>query len=87
MRSRQSELHEERLEGPLQIGDSVRILSFGQTAELLGLSADRGEAEVQMGPMRLRVSVDNIERISKRKAATNERERASITRPASRRSS
>ena len=40
-------------------------------AELLGLSPDRDEAEIQMGPMRLRVSVDNIERISKRKAATD----------------
>jgi len=35
-----------------------------------------------MGPMRLRVSVDNIERTSKRKAAAaDERERPSITRP------
>jgi len=82
IRSRQLEPQEQRLEGPLQIGDAVRVLSFGQTAALLGLSADRGEAEVQMGPMRLRVSVDNIERISKRKAATaDERERPSITRP------
>src|SRR5438876_273729 len=57
-------------EGPLQIGDTVRVLSFGQNAELLGLSADRSEAEVQMGALRFRVSVDNIERLSKRKAAT-----------------
>jgi len=56
-------------QGPLQIGDTVRVLSFGQNAELLGLSADRSEAEVQMGSMRFRVSVDNIERISKRQAA------------------
>ncbi len=63
----------ERLEGPLRIGDAVRVLSFGQNAELVGLSADRGEAEVLMGSMRFRVNVDNIERISKRKAATEER--------------
>ena len=56
-------------QGPLQIGDTVRVLSFGQNAELLGLSADRSEAEVQMGSMRFRVSVDDIERISKRQAA------------------
>ena len=80
-RPRQSESHEPQLQGPLKIGDTVRILSFGQTAELLGLSSDRGEAEVQMGPMRLRVSVDNIERISKRKAAADEREWPSVTRP------
>lgn len=81
VRSRQSETHEQRLEGPLQIGDTVRVLSFGQTAELLGLSPDRGEAEVQMGPMRLRVNVDNIERISKRKASADGHERHGITRP------
>ncbi len=64
---------EEKLEGPLQIGDTVRVLSFGQNADLLGLSADRSEAEVQMGALRFRVNVDNIERISKRKAAAEER--------------
>ncbi len=63
VRARQSSPQEERLEGPLQIGDTVCVLSFGQTAQLLGLSADRGEAEVQVS-MRVRVSVDNIERIT-----------------------
>jgi len=81
VRSRQPEPQEERLEGPLQIGDTVRVLSFGQTAELLGLSSDRGEAEVQMGSMRLRVSVDNIERISRRKATAEERKRPMVTLP------
>ena len=60
-------------EGPLHIGDTVRVLSFGQKAELLGLSPDRSEAEVQMGSLRFRVSVDNIERLSKRQASTAER--------------
>jgi len=59
----------EAVQGPLQIGDTVRVLGFGQNAELLGLSSDRSEAEVQMGSMRFRVDVDNLERISKRKAA------------------
>ena len=62
--------------GPLQIGDTVRVLSFGQNAELLGLSSDRSEADVQMGPLRTRVSVDNLERVSKRQAAAGERGRA-----------
>ena len=62
----------ERLDGPLQIGDSVRVLSFGQNAELLGLSSDRSEAEVQMGAMRFRVGVDNLERLSKRQAPRKE---------------
>ncbi len=72
---------DERLEGPLQIGDTVRVLSFGQNAELLGLSADRSEAEVQMGALRFRVSVDNIERLSKRKAAAAERDRPNVILP------
>lgn len=80
-RPRQSSPEEERLEGPLQIGDTLRVLSFGQNAELLGLSADRSEAEVQMGALRFRVSVDNIERLSKRKAAADERERPNVILP------
>jgi DNA mismatch repair protein MutS2 len=62
------ELQEEKAEGPLSIGDTVRVLSFGQNAELIGLSGDRSEAEVKMGSMRFRVGVDNIERLSKRQA-------------------
>lgn len=69
---KKAETAQEKLEGPLQIGDTVRVLSFGQNAELLGLSADHDEAEVQMGALRFRVNVDNIERISKRKAGAEE---------------
>lgn len=64
---------EEKVEGALRIGDTVRVLSFGQNAELVGLSADRSEAEVKMGSLRFRVGVDNIERISKRQADSQER--------------
>ncbi len=66
---KKAEAEPERIDGPLQIGDIVRVLSFGQNAELLGLSPDHSEAEVQMGSLRFRVNVDNIERISKRQAA------------------
>jgi DNA mismatch repair protein MutS2 len=66
-------VQEGKVEGPLRIGDVVRVLSFGQNAELIGLSADRSEAEVKMGSMRFRVSVDNIERLSQRQAAAEER--------------
>ncbi len=61
-------------EAPLQIGDTVYVQNFGQNAELVGLSADRSEAEVQMGALRFRVNVDNIERLSKRKAAATQAE-------------
>jgi DNA mismatch repair protein MutS2 len=74
--ARKAEPKEERAEGPLRIGDTVRVLSFGQNAELIGLSADRSEAEVKMGSMRFRVSVDNIERQSKRQAESEERVQA-----------
>ncbi len=80
-RPRQRTPEEEKQEGPLQIGDTVRVLSFGQNAELLGLSADRSEADVQMGALRLHVSVDNIERLSKRKSASQEREHPNIILP------
>ncbi len=50
------------------------MLSLGQNAELVGLSADRSEAEVQMGSLRFRVSVDNIERLSKRQATQGSKE-------------
>ncbi|MGH2494024.1 MAG: endonuclease MutS2 [Ktedonobacteraceae bacterium] len=72
---KKAEAEPEKLAGPLQIGDTVRVLSFGQNAELLGLSADRSEAEVQMGAIRFRVSVDTIERISKRQATSEDREK------------
>jgi DNA mismatch repair protein MutS2 len=72
-RPRKAEPEAQRLDGPLQIGDSVRVLSFNQTAELVGLSPDHSSAEVQMGSLRLRVDSNNIERISKRKAVVMER--------------
>ncbi len=60
-------------EAPLRIGDTVFVQNFGQNAELVGLSADHSEAEVQMGALRFRVNVDNIERLSRRKATAEER--------------
>jgi len=71
--AKKAEPQDEKAEGPLRIGDIVRVLSFGQNAELIGLSADRSEAEVKMGALRFRVSVDNIERLSKREAQAEER--------------
>ncbi len=70
---RKPEPIDEKAEGPLRIGDTVRVLSFGQNAELIGLSSDHSEAEVKMGSMRFRVGVDNIERLSKRQAESQER--------------
>ncbi|HEY1354108.1 MAG TPA: endonuclease MutS2 [Ktedonobacteraceae bacterium] len=72
---------ETKAEGPLRIGDTVHVFSFGQNAELIGLSADRSEAEVKMGSMRFRVSVDNIERLSLRQAASSEALQPAIVLP------
>ncbi len=80
-RPRKAEPQPEKLEGPLQIGDTVRVLSFGQNAELVGLSPDRSEADVQMGALRFHVSVDNIERISKRQATAAERASSGVVVP------
>ncbi len=79
--ARKEEVADEKFEGPLRSGDTVRVLSFGQNAEVLGLAADRGEADVQMGALRIRVSVDNLERVSKRKATAAERAQPAIVVP------
>ncbi len=71
--ARKTETQSEKATAPLRIGDTVRVLSFGQNAELIGLSADRSEAEVKMGSLRFRVNVDNIERLSKHEAESQER--------------
>jgi DNA mismatch repair protein MutS2 len=71
--TRRPEPQEEKAEGPLRIGDTVRVHSFGQNAELISLSPDHSEAEVKMGALRFRVSVDNIERLSKRQAESQEK--------------
>ncbi len=55
---------EEVAEGPLKVGDLVRVLSFNQTAELVSLSPERGEAEVQMGALRFRVGLENLQRLA-----------------------
>ncbi len=71
--ARKAEPQEEKATGPLRIGDTVRVLSFGQNAELVSLSPDHSEAEVKMGALRFRVGVDNIERLSKRQMESQER--------------
>ncbi len=54
--------------GPLQVGDTVRVRSLNQTGELVSLPDARGEVEVQLGLLKLRVSAENLERLSKRQA-------------------
>jgi DNA mismatch repair protein MutS2 len=64
---------EEAAAGPLAVGDTVRVLTLGQSAEVLEMSADGAEAEVQMGPMRLRVGVGDLQRLRRRQPDSEER--------------
>jgi DNA mismatch repair protein MutS2 len=54
--------------GPLQVGDTVRVRSFNQTGELVSLPDAKGEVEVQLGLLKVRVAAENIERLSRRQA-------------------
>jgi len=54
--------------GPLQVGDSVRVRSFNQVGELVSLPDAKGEVEVELGLIKVRVAAENIERLSRRQA-------------------
>jgi DNA mismatch repair protein MutS2 len=62
------EAAEESLDGPPQVGDAVEVLSLGQVGDLLDLSADGDEAEVQMGSMRVRARVHDLRRVRRRQS-------------------
>ncbi len=59
--------------GAFQVGDPVRVISMNLRGELIGLPDSRGEAEVQLGMMKMRIRVDDLERLSRRKARALER--------------
>ena len=63
-----AEAADESLDGPPRIGDAVEVLSLGQVGELLDLSADGSEGEVQMGSMRVRARVDDLRRVRRRES-------------------
>jgi DNA mismatch repair protein MutS2 len=75
-RSAQAQETEERLPGPVVVGDTVRVRGMDQRGEVVSLSEARGEAEVQLGALKARVPLADLERISRRQA------RAEETRPA-----
>lgn len=54
--------------GELAVGDQVRVSSLGQQGEVVAAANTRGEVEVQVGAMRMRVAASNLERLSKRRA-------------------
>jgi DNA mismatch repair protein MutS2 len=54
--------------GPLEVGDTVFVRSMGQRGEVVSLLNGRGEVEVQLGAMKLRVPTSQVERLSRRQA-------------------
>jgi DNA mismatch repair protein MutS2 len=46
-------------------GDRVSIRGLGQTGEALSVPDDRGEVDVQLGSLRMRVKLDQIERVNR----------------------
>ena len=60
-------------EGPLAVGDAVRILSMNQRGEVLSAPNAQGDVEVQLGALKLRVGVSNLERLSRRQARAEDR--------------
>jgi DNA mismatch repair protein MutS2 len=72
----------EKLDGPLQVGDRVRVLRLDQTGELISLAADGNDAEVQIGPMRMRVPLRDLEKIRRPRAEPDpERSQPAISLP------
>jgi DNA mismatch repair protein MutS2 len=56
------------ISGPLEVGDTVFVRSMGQRGEVVALLSGRGEVEVQLGAMKLRVPTSQVERLSRRQA-------------------
>ncbi|HEY7984910.1 MAG TPA: endonuclease MutS2 [Ktedonobacterales bacterium] len=58
--------------GPVAVGDTVRIRSMGQRGEVAAILEGRGEAEVQLGALKMRVPLADLERLSNRQARAQE---------------
>jgi DNA mismatch repair protein MutS2 len=72
---------EEAAGGPLEVGDTVLVRSLNQRGELVGLSDAKGEVEVQLGLLKVRVPLENIERLSKRQARAEESRSSRVSLP------
>jgi DNA mismatch repair protein MutS2 len=79
---RVNEPTEETLSGPLSIGDTVYVRGMDQRGELVSLPDGRGEVEVQLGMLKLRVSEDDVVRLSRRQARSEPTSSVSIPRRA-----
>jgi DNA mismatch repair protein MutS2 len=54
--------------GPLEVGDTVLVQSMGQRGEVVSLANGRGEIEVRLGALKMRVPENQVERLSRRQA-------------------
>jgi DNA mismatch repair protein MutS2 len=82
---RTADQDEEPLAGPIEVGDVVRVRRYNQSGEVLALLADGNEVEVQLGALKTRLPVNEVERISRRQAvrgAAGSERAGRATRPA-----
>ncbi len=79
---RVNEPDEEALAGPLALGDTVYVSSMDQRGELVSLPDGRGEVEVRLGALKLRVPERDVLRLSRRQAKSEPTSSISIPRRA-----
>jgi DNA mismatch repair protein MutS2 len=71
-RAREQEPASDQLAGPLVVGDTVRVRAMNQRGELLSVPDAKGEVEVQLGALKLRVPASDVERVSRRQTRASE---------------
>ncbi|MBQ5821125.1 MAG: Smr/MutS family protein [Clostridia bacterium] len=54
---------------PLRIGDSVRIVSLGKVGEVLALPDNKKQVSVQVGIIKTKISLDDLELVEQKKQA------------------
>lgn len=55
----------------LKLGDRVKVLSFDQKGEVISLPDEKNELQVQVGLMKINVSLDNVTKIKESKPRKN----------------
>lgn len=79
-RRREEEPRQAILSGPISVGDTVRVRSMNSRGEVVSAPNARGEVEVQLGALKLRVPAADLDRLSKRQARAGD-ERPAIILP------
>lgn len=80
--SRRAAAEPERISGPIEVGDTVLVRSMGQRGEVVSMNSGRGEVEVRLGALKVRVLESQLERLSRRQAhAAETRAAAGVSLP------